>query len=333
MSITYNATDNEITIEDQNNVTMQDIYDADQSGGWGVFDKMENLYFSSANIKLVNAGVKDEDVGLQIGTSSSTKSLNIDSNSSWEFKNSFMLLYNPTIYIYNLILKNSLCNLIGTLHTYYTQLTNSIIVNTGDIYFKKTLNSSNSVTIGFNIIFHEITLSNITNSKFQSSIIMGESGSITIRDSTIVINQYIRAYNATFYIINCDLNKEVFSEFTSNGIVYIGYEFYPKIIDNESNGKQGAIVKLTNSKDEEVVNETTDENGEISSQDIYVKKIYGSDETEIDYNPFKLNITYCTNELEITNITIDRNWDKNLIPIKDYSTNDIMKMLKAIYVK
>ena len=339
MSITYNAGTNEITIQNQLNVTLQDIYDADVAGGWGVFDKLEELYFSSAHIKLVNAGIKDNYVALQIGTSGNERKVTMDSNSSWKFDYSFLFVYQTeTSSFYNCVFNYSLIESIRRAGTYPALVFSYSEFNKTEIIcyvlkFQYTLTFSRSVAKATSGYLYYLTNSIIENSIITTTeITLGYTNEVYIRNTNLDCSKLVNNYVNKLYLIDCKYPDNL--HIKDNGDeVYIGYTFYPKIIDNEGNKIQGAIVKLTNSQDEEVVNETTDSEGNITSQDVYVKKIYDSDEKEINYNPFELNISYNYNELELTNITINKKWDYDLFPIKNYTKNELMNLLKAIYVK
>ena len=101
MAITYNATDNIITLDGANTYSFEDIYQADQSGGWGVVSKQgDDQYFIEANIILGDGTNEtqliDEDCAIQLGTNANQRWMETKANSTFKLTTSYLEWYPGT---------------------------------------------------------------------------------------------------------------------------------------------------------------------------------------------------------------------------------------------
>ena len=359
MAITYNATDNIITLDGANTYSFEDIYNADQSGGWGVVSKQgDDQYFIEANITLGDGSNEtqliDEDCAIQLGTNANQRWMETKANSVFRLTTSYFEWYPPSVqkrwdgktYFYNSSLYKrgdatwhapSVYNDIEILNCYLDF--NSFFIGAGN--FKTTIKES---------IF------SLNNKSFE----YGSSGECDIDDLTVknalygiktavakkiifknckfssnTYDIYLSVDNNELELINSifDKNKLLFEK--NSNILYDKFEFDIKVIDKNNNPLTGAIVKLYDKNNNLIFEEATDENGKISTHEVLYRKFEGTSETETLYTPHTLKITkdgYTDYEAKIT---IDHKIEDDVFVLDalTYTYDDIMKMLKAIYVK
>ena len=93
MSITYDQTTNKIVVsggDEENPLTFEDIYTADQNNGWNVFHKVgNNVYKTDARLKFINCVFKEYNSSLiieNLGVKPYSTVVHFTSNSNCEFE-------------------------------------------------------------------------------------------------------------------------------------------------------------------------------------------------------------------------------------------------------
>jgi len=341
-AITYNATDNEITIENESPVTCDDIYQADQTNGWGVFDNIGDLYYSTAHLNFVNSDFQMDEETLQVGDLSNPRRLRSDDLSSFDITKSSIFVFGSTadsISFYHLSANYALifsrCN---NLYIYPDTINHSIIFQRyrygyGYLRLMSGNKIENSNMFADGSILIRGTFNSINNT-FKGRWLIVESCSVTIKNCIFdVTSYYINYAYATF--INCEFKNADYKTFNVNYHPYyyiIGYTFQIKVIDNEGNAIKNSTITLTDSKNNEYT-ALTDNNGLSEEKTIYIfkrEKDSGGNYINTDYNPFSIYIKKDLNEFEASGLEIEKKIDGDFFFNKDYSKNDIMSELDAI---
>lgn len=356
MTITYNATDNIITLDGTNTYSFEDIYQADQNGGWGVVSKQgDDQYYIEANITLGDGTNEtqliDEDCAIQLGTNANQRWMETKVNSIFKLTTSYFEWYAPAIvkywysetYIYNSVVyrRGNADDEIRFMRP--IEILNSYIdskgwyIYSGKVTIKESVFSlASSAFWLYSGAEHDINDLTLKNGYWGFILGTGKevkAKNLTIKDCTIDIR--LAADNATLILVNSSFDKTKLQFQYDNDILYDKFEFDIKVMDKDGNVISGANVELYDKNDNLIFEEATDENGEISTHEITYRKFEGINETETIYTPHTLKITkdgYATYKAKITiNHKIED--DIFVLDALSYTYDDIMKIVKAIYVK
>ncbi len=356
MAITYNATDNIITLDGTNTYSFEDIYNADQAGGWGVVSKQgDDQYFIEANITLGDGTNKtqivDEDCAIQLGTGTNQRWMETKTNSIFKLTTSYFEWYAPYLtkyfrgktYFYNsVIYKRGDASYHEPSIYNDTEILNSYLDVKGWYYrFGKATINNSIFSLANNRLWLYGDEFDIDELKVKNGDIGLQIGyGLTVKGENIILENnttdiYLENDNTNFILVNSQFDKTKLKFDTETNILYDKFEFKIKIVDKDNNPLEGATVILYDKNNNWIFGEVTDENGEISTQEITYRKFEGTDETEVIYTPHTLKITkdgYTDYEAKIT---IDHKIEDDIFVLNalTYTYDDIMKMLKAIYVK
>ena len=357
MSITYNAGTNEITLDGNNTYSFESIYQADVAGGWGVVNKQGyDQYLITANIVLGDGSNEtkliDEDCAIQLGNNTNQRYIETKANSIFKLTTSYFEWWAASTgknwsgktYLYNsVVFKRGDASYTEPLIRNDIEILNCYLDVKGWYVYRGKLTLKDSVLSMYNNIFwlyspsnHDIDNATIKNGYYGINI--GYGYSPIAKNLKFSNNNYdIRLFdnNTSLTLVDSIFDKTKLEFITDTNILYDKKSFKIKVTDKNSNSLSGAVVKLYDINNNLIFEDNTNSNGEISTQEITYKKYEGTSITETTYSPHTLKITkegYTNYE---TKITIDRKFDNDVFVLDalTYTYDNIMKMLKAIYVK
>ena len=314
-----------ITATDEASLTMNDLYDADVAGSWGVVEKFtSDSFLVKSNLCLSSSHLTSKKELIQIGRENYPSSLYSTSTSSsvtlgeldaaGKGKNGVMLMNHTRFsisytYIYNFQAFGSVIDRkVGA----YGAMAMSGVFKFVDSVF----NSDNRLYLASSIaegsewirsVYADpdylylysphLTIDNFKTLDSWTGILCG--GSAVISNTDINFKTILRYYGADVDLVNCtNIDK---SELTSGGErtrdlhTRIKYSINLKIVDEEGNPINNSNVVLTDTNGDETFSVSTDGNGEITEQTVMVYDKWWEHPNwnlhEDDYNDFTLTIS------------------------------------------
>jgi len=375
--ITYNSSTNTITLignstkgTESNPFTFEDIYQADQSNGWGVVNKQgDNQYFFNASINIGNgnnttyfvdsskqitfADFNDVDIpdinitqnayfrlGIQESGDITHSGCHISSLATayshkiiqsevpiYIYSSSFDALSDSCYYAFIQIndetniseFRNCLFRNKVYIYKGYLLLHNVIIENADDGLRSKIADADNVILQkGINGFFFAL---------YSGTSIVRN---VKIQNFTYDFRLYLLSTD-NVYAIDTECSWNLYWWWWASGKLYRQYSFNLKVVDEEGNPIQNAIVKIYDKNNNIVVDENTDSNGKIPEQIItrgHYENAYGN--TLQDYSPHTLIISKDGYKEYTLKFTIDKKTDwtialqKELQPTKDIYKRNIL---------
>jgi len=353
--ITYNPSTNTIIITGTNSGnpwTFEDIYQADQTNGWGKVSKQENQYRFDCKLQIGDGSTETEfyDTNKQVifTITSNTQIIYIKENAKFQlgnnnFFNGCSLFFSGTTSSYNG--ENIICD--GELYLYNCKIQAEevgryvLITSFGKGEIKyclfDTLRGLETRTSNATIENIQIINSNfaIASPAFINNLLINKAtyailyrgyqfSEITMKNVNAKNHTYLCIFfcsdEANLYLIDCNYENENIDWRTSygdNGNCFIQYTFDPVIVDKNCNPIPYANVKLYDKNNNLVFEDSTDENGKLTNSPHYItiKKIShtASGETITTYNPFTIKITKDGYATYESKITIDHKIENDFI--------------------
>lgn len=307
MAIVYDSVNNVITVTGTYTDLFQDIYDADQAGGWGVLHKQGNRqFYSEARIVIgdgsTSTAVSDKRAHLEFepdAVPSGGIGITVENNASLTFgelvdATAKVVRYGVDVMypvkgsgVHRYLIRGFNgsqinlygCSFRGFTNTYYSLWIRGVITAYHCLFDRVELRNVSGEL--YDLVFVQIrssALRTVTATMdeirlFTSAAFMVEATSgltvsnVVARGITTFYYAYYQSGNS--YLINADSDAWTFIWSNSpNAKIYRQYEFDLTVTDKENNAISGATVTLKDKDDNQVFQVTTDAQGEIATQTV-----------------------------------------------------------------
>ena len=341
MAISYNAGTNTLTLDGVNTYTLENIYQADVGGGWGVVTKVGEMYLFMCNMVIGDAAgnttkLIDSDVGFQIGVTGTRKYFQTLSGSSFEMTGCILKFWLSIQKMSYGTWKFEKCLI------YERETANNCLYSYSEQQHER---STFDVSRWFGL--HETCI--YDNCLLTASYFFSYSAGII--KSLIFDGNWLYVYNNSPTFENCtidgglqivDAGKHVtFVNSTCNSLVMDNannylldkWEFNVLVSDKDNNPLSHALVILKD-KNGGVKHATdTGADGKLTAAwEVLANRYDGTSETKTEYNPFTLTVTKAGYADYETKITIDHivKDDQIVLDGQTYTYDDIMSEIKKV---
>lgn len=340
MAISYNAGTNTITLNGINTYTLNDIYNADVAGAWGVVSRQgADQFLFECNMVVGGAGeatkLVDEEVGFQIGITGARKTFQTLAGSSFEMTRCLLQFYLSTLVHSFGSWKFNRC-------TYsVTETSNVCLYMRGTqehersdfkCNFLANLDSSCSYYkcdyYGTGFLYYT---TGVIEDLYIDGNLRNQFTSATLKNSEITGVTSIETSDKHITFINCVFSSLNFS--FANNYLLDEWEFNALVTDKNNNPLNGAAIILKDKNGDIKNSGATGADGKLpSSLEVLCNRYDGTSETKTEYNPFTLTVTkagYTDYETEITIDHIIKD-DQIVLDSLTYTFDDIMAELKKV---
>ena len=304
MSITYHSDGNKVIV-DNGTYSPEQIYQAAQANGWNIIQRAGSGYYLTANLHVGDSHPTHfvlEDCFLQVGDESNHLYIKLPKyyGKSFRVKNSHFKWYVDPVtnwWYGRWILEKSKMEkyssgIFPRMAGGFTAIDSivlgrSINVEYGTVELRNTR---------FDLDGTRFQLGNLSDLVIDNVVFYNGSDILFMAPGSTLINSKIENVARAFYlagdgiwaqVVDCEFEEKYRFDYDSNYLL-IKYSFACTVYDESGNPIKNAEVKLYDSYDNLVYNESTDENGQTSYLPVLYKKVQGKQYIETFYSPHTL---------------------------------------------